>query len=61
MCVVLSHNDDLMVCVLCCLTTMMRGVCVVLSHNDDARVCVVLSHNDDARVCVVLYCLTTMI
>ena len=21
-CVVLSHNDDLMVCVLCCLTTM---------------------------------------
>ena len=39
---------------LCCLTTMMRGVCVVLSHNDDARVCVVLSHNDDLRVCVVL-------
>ena len=48
----LSHND---VYVLCCLTTMMRGVCVVLSHNDDARVCVVLSHNDDARgVCCVV-------
>ena len=47
-CVVLSHNDDARVCVLCCLTTMMRGVCVVLSHNDDARVCV-------------LCCLTTMI
>ena len=40
---------------LCCLTTMMRGVCVVLSHNDDARVCVVLSHNDDLRgVCCVV-------
>ena len=31
----LSHNDDL-------------RVCVVLSHNDDCDgVCVVLSHNDD--------------
>ena len=48
---------------LCCLTTMMRGVCVVLSqrcvvlsHNDDVLwVCVVLSHNDDVRgVCCVV-------
>ena len=38
----LSHNDDV-------------RVCVVLSHNDDLRVCVVLSHNDDLRcVCCVV-------
>ena len=38
----LSHNDDV-------------RVCVVLSHNDDVKVCVVLSHNDDLRgmCCVV--------
>ena len=38
---------------LCCLTTMMRGVCVVLSHNDDLMVCVLCCLTTMTRVCVV--------